>query len=235
MNITEYIQKYILGNLSADVRMKLDEHLSVIAEDVYSFHTWRWLIKSDTVTLVTDTIEYNLAGSNTDLAKVHAMFYGADMAPLKDEYPNEKAFYANLFGSTGEGTPTHFVPKEKVSENTWRYIIYPCGATTLEDISYRYKKVFNIGDISLYPNPMVFILGVLSLYYAGIAAYTKDSAQAVKLISLADRYMVKYDARMERMKQEDSPVTHPKSRIDISNEQKAQVLTSRRLANLRER
>ena len=114
MNITEYIQKYVLGNLSADVRAKLDEHLQVIAEDVYSFHNWRWLIKSDTVTLVTDTIEYNLAGANTDLAKVHAMFYGPDdMTPLKDEYPDESAFYANLFGNAGDGTPTHFVPKEK--------------------------------------------------------------------------------------------------------------------------
>ena len=233
MNITEYIQKTVLGNLSADVRAKLDEHLRVVAEDVYAYHTWRWLLKSDTLELETNTIEYDLSGVNTDLAKVHAMFYGEDMTPLKDEYPNEKAFYANLFGNTGEGTPTHFVPKEKVSEHTWRYIIYPCSATTLEDVSYRYKKVFNIADIALYPNPVVFVLGVLALYYSGIAAYTKNSAQAVKLISLADRYMVNYNTRLERMKQEDSPVTHPKSRIDVSDEQKRQVLASRRLANLR--
>lgn len=233
MNITEYIQKTVLGNLSADVRAKLDEHLRVVAEDVYSFHNWRWLIKSAPLTLETDTIEYDLSGLHDDLAKVHAMFYGDDMTPLKDEYPNEKAFYANLFGSTGEGTPTHFVPKQKIRENVWRYIIYPCSATTLEDISYRYKKVFNIADIALYPNPMVFVLGVLSLYYAGIAAYTKESVHGRKLISLADRYMVNYNARLERMKQEDSPVTHPKSRIDVSDEQKAQVLASRRLANLR--
>jgi len=235
MNITEYIQKTVLGNLSADVRAKLDEHLRVVAEDVYSFFNWRWLIKSASLVLETDTIEYNLTGLHDDLGKVHAMFYGADMTPLKDEYPDESAFYDNLFGNADGTTPTHFVPKQKIRENTWRYIIYPCSATTLEDISYRYKKVFNIGDIVLYPNAMVFVLGVLGLYFSGLATHAKDSARAVKLTALADRYLLSYNGRLERMRSEDSPVTHPKTRIDVSNERKAQILAGRRLDNLRRR
>ena len=146
-----------------------------------------------------------------------------------------KAFYTDLFGNAGGGVPTHYVPKQKIRENTWRYIIYPCSATILEDISYRYKKVFNIADIALYPNAMVFVLGVMALYYSGLAAHAKDSTQAAKLATLADRHLGSYNSRLERMRQEDSPVTNPKSRIDISDEQKAQVRTTQRLRNLRER
>jgi len=233
MNIVKYIQENILGNASAVVTRKLNEHLQVVAKDVYDFHDWSWLKRSHTQVLTTDTIEYNLSGANDDLAKIVSMFYGEEMTPLSKDCPNEEAFYKLIYNKTEDTTPTHFVPKEKINDYTWRFVIYPCGNLTLEPVTYFYKKTFNVADVLLYPNPMVFVFGILSLLFAGVALEKKDSSEISKFLTLAERYQRDYNLRLISTREEDSALTHPMARVDISDERKRQLVTAKRFQTLR--
>lgn len=233
MNIIKYIQENILGNASAVVTRKLNEHLQVVAKDAYDFHDWSWLKRSHTQALTTDTIEYNLSGADDNFAKAISMFYGEEMTPLSKSCPNEEAFYKLIYNKVEDTIPTHFVPKEKINDYTWRFIIYPCSDPTLESVTYFYKKTFNISDVPLYPNPLVFVFGILSLLFAGKALEKKGSSEISKFLTLAERYQRDYNFRLISMRKEDSALTHPVARVDISDERKRQLVTARRFQNLR--
>jgi len=232
MNITKYIQENILGDSSAVVTRKLDEHLEVVSRDVYDYHNWRWLKRSEELTLTTNIIEYELSGNGNDLSKMISMFYGDDMRRLNDDCQDEEAFYKLKYGQMEGETPNLWVAKEKINEYTWKFIIYPCSAITLETVTYYYKKTFNIADIPLYPNPMVFIDGIMEKFLTGVAVNTKDPVQASKMIQLARDYKASYLAGRELMKQNDSAVTKPKTKIDVSDEQKAFQYRVKRLQRM---
>ena len=233
MDVIKYIQTNILGDASAVVTRKLSEHFQAIARDVYDFHAWSWLKRSYPLTLETNTIEYDLSGEDNNLDRITSMFYGEAMIPLSKDCPNEEAFYKTVFGRTEDTTPTHFVPKEKINDYTWRFIIYPCSNTILESVTYFYKKRFSTDDILLYPNPLVFVFGILSLLFAGIAYEKRDSSEISKFLALAERYHRDYYARLESMREKDSALTHPLARVDISDERKRQLVTAKRLQTLR--
>jgi len=144
-----------------------------------------------------------------------------------------KAFYSLAYGQIVSEAPVCFVPKERINDHTWSVIVYPCSATSLDSITYFYKKVFSFGDVYLYPNPMVFVNGIMARYLTGVATTIKDAFQATKMIQLARDYLREYVSGRELMRQNDSPVTHPKIRIDISAEQRRILNTMKTLQKLR--
>jgi len=223
-----------LGDPSEVVARKLNEHLEIVSRDVYDFHNWSWLIRSDELTLETNTIEYNLSGKDKDLSKVVEIYYGENMVKLK-RYPNMDAFYSLAFGQIVSESPVCFVPKERINDHTWSAIIYPCTGTNLESITYFYKKTFSAGDVFLYPNPMVFVNGIMARHLTGQAITIKDSAERMSIAQLARDYLREYLSGRELMRENDSPVTHPKIKIDISTEQKRQLRTMRTFQGLRRR
>lgn len=235
MNIVEYIQKSILGDPSGVVERKLNEHLEIISIDVYGFHTWSWLERSDELTLETNTIEYNLSGKDNDLSKIVSMYYGEDMTLLSDEHPDMKAFYSLAYNQIVSAEPVCFVPKERINDHTWSAIIYPCTGTTLESITYFYKKTFSAGDVFLYPNPMVFINGIMARHLTGQAITIKDSAERMSIAQLARGYLGEYLSGRELMRENDSPVTYPKIKIDIPAAEKRLLRTMKRFQRLRKR
>lgn len=222
-----------MGDPSGIVERKLNEHLEVVSRDVYPFHNWSWLKRSAELTLTTDTIVYNLSGENRDLSQIISMFYGEDMTKLSDEYPNEDAFYSLAFGRIVSETPICFVPKERINDHTWSAIIYPCTGTSLESITYSYKKTFSAGDVFLYPNPMVFVNGIMARHLIGAAVTIKNAFQATKMIQLARDYLKEYLLGRELMRENDSPVTYPKIKIDIPAEEKRLLRTMKRFQRLR--
>lgn len=235
MDITKYIQDSILGDPSEVVARKLNEHLEMVSRDLYGFHNWSWLERSDELTLETNTIEYNLSGKNQDLDQIDKLYYGEDMTKLSDQYPNMDAFYSLAFGRIVSETPTCFVPKERVNDHTWRVVIYPCTGTSLESITYSYKKVFSFADTFLYPNPMVFVNGIMARYLTGQAITIKDSAERMIIAQLARDYLREYLSGRELMRENDSPVTYPKIKIDIPAAEKRLLRTMKRFQRLRRR
>lgn len=229
-----YIKDTILGTASANVAKKLDEHLDNVAKSVYTFHNWTWLVKSKELTLETDIKEYDLSGADNDLSKVVDVYYGEDMTPLSDEYPNRKAFYKRKYGETGGSTtPTHWVPDKRINEYTQRITIYPCSDSSLETAIYDYKKLFNIADVPLYPDPMVFVDGIMVRYLTGVAVNTGNAELAQRLALLARDYLKAYLAGREVMRENDSPVTEPKIRIDVSEASRRQLRAIKTLRDLR--
>lgn len=234
MDIIRFIQQNIIGDDSAAVGRRLSEFLQVIATDVYEYHHWRWLRKSKELTLETDTIEYNLSGSNNDLSKVISMRYGTDEFMLSDDIQDEDTFYKTIYGQVQSSTPLYFVPKEQVNAYTWTYIIYPCSESSLGTITYAYKKTFALGDVPLYPNPLVFVYGILNLWFAAQANKLKGE-DYLRAMKLAEDYLNQYVVGKEEMRTKDSPVTHPKTKLDLSEERKRFNSRMRRLRTLARR
>lgn len=235
MNITKYIQENILGDLSAILTRKLDEHLGVVSRDVYDFHNWSWLKKSDTLTLTPGTIEYDLEGNDHDLSKVLAVLYGDDLKPLNDKY-DEIGFYKEIYDKVDTSEPGYVVPIQRTNEYTWKVIIYPCDVSAALGIAkYFYKKIFNISDIELFPNPLVFVFGVLGLYFSGKAGEIGDRVESNKVYGLSNKYEALYEARLITMRQNDSALIYPKANIAPSDTRVRVVQSLRTLRDMRNR
>jgi hypothetical protein len=217
----QYIQRDILGDVSSVITRKLTEILAGIVREVYNYHDWRCLLRSSTLDLVPGLLhEYTLSGESQDLGKIHAIYYGDDHRPL-DEYSDEKEFYRSVYNNVSGDDPVCFVIKGRPNEYSWTILIYPCNVT--KNIPYSYKKIMNVNDLNLYPNPMVFVNGVLSKYYLGVAGTVADSGLKMSLIGLARDYLSEYRDGRERMKQYDEAIVHSRQKFVISDQRKREL------------
>jgi hypothetical protein len=123
-----------------------------------------------------------------------------------------------------------------MNEYTWKVIIYPCDVSaSLGTAKYFYKKTFNISDIELFPNPLVFVFGVLGLHFSGVAVETKDENTARKVYELSNRYEALYEGRLVTMRANDSPLVYPKANMAPSDTRRQVVQSLRTLRDMRRR
>jgi hypothetical protein len=225
----DFIQANVIGGASPGLKGKLTEILAGIIREVYDYHDWRCLLRSSTLDLVAGTFDYTLSGQDTDLAKIHAIYCGDDLRPL-DKYSDEEEFYRSVYNNVSGDDPVCFVTQGRPNEYSWMIMIYPCNVT--KTIPYSYKKIMSVDDVSLYPNPMVFVNGILSLYYLGLAG---NNPANEPFMLLAREYLLKYRSQLEKMKQTDEAIVHPKHKIVISDQRKNELAIMQIMKNQRTR
>lgn len=218
----KFIQDNILRDASAVVTAKLTQLFYGVLEEIYNYHDWKCLRREDSLDLVVGTMEYELSGADQDLQKIMGIFYGEYLFPLPDY--SETEFRRSVYGQITNTGPACYVPLEKTDEYTWKVWIYPTDELISDPAPYyTYKKKSHPSDVALYPNGMVFVNGVLSLYLTGVATTIKDSRQAIKMAQLARDYLKEYKEGREKMKQEDEAVVHPRRKMVISDERKRSI------------
>lgn len=227
----KFIRNNVLRNASAVVTAKLTQLLYGVLEEVYNYYDWKCLRREDSLDLEVDTTEYELSGADQDLQKIMGIFYGDNLLPLPDY--SEEEFRRSIYGRIVNTGPVCYVPLEKTNEYTWKVWIYPTDELVSDPAPYyTYKKKSHPSDVGLYPNGMVFVNGILSLYYLGQVAMHPDNHT---LSTLAREYLLKYRDGLEKMKQEDEAVVHPRRKIVISDKRKRHLRGMRAMTARRER
>lgn len=219
LNPVKFIQDNILRVASAVVTGKLTQLLYGVLEEVYNYHDWKCLRREDSLSLLVGITEYELSGADQDLQKIMGIFYGDYLSPLPDY--SEAEFRRSIYGQIINTGPACYVPLEKTAEYTWKVWIYPTEELISDPAPYyTYKKKSDPSDVGLYSNGMVFVNGILSLYYLGQVAMHPDNHT---LSILAREYLLKYRDGLEKMKQEDEAVVHPRQKMVISDKRKRSI------------
>lgn len=222
LNPVKFIQDNVLRDSSPILTPILTGLFNEVLKEIYDYHNWRFLQKRATKTLETDETEYDLSGDNQDLGKILDVLYGDDMDQLFEF--DEKEFYRTVFDKVGGSEPYCFVPLNRPNPFTWKVKIYPCSETSLETLTYWYKRILNPADFNLFPNPMISVDGTLWRFFTSEKEYAK-----------AHDFKESYFLGREVMKQNDTPTVYPRSKIVSSDRRLRTVATQRRLENRRSR